>query len=71
MADEREPKPPRSITQEVEAFVEDGGRKTATERALKILQGEAWEDGYYAAQQDWVNGAEKATENPFVSWTDE
>lgn len=42
----------------------------AQERALKILQAEAWEDGYYAARQDWISGNDEATPNPFVIRTD-
>lgn len=42
------------------------------ERALKILQAEAWEDGYSAAIKD-LSGFEhgESRVNPFVIWTEE
>lgn len=42
----------------------------AEERALKILQAEAWEDGYAAAIRD-LSGFEhgEPAGNPYVIWT--
>lgn len=42
----------------------------AIEELLACVE-KAWEEGYYAARQDWINGRDEATPNPFIEGGDD
>lgn len=39
--------------------------QTEEQWRLRVAKAEAWDEGYYAARQDWINGTKEATPNPY------